>query len=152
MSLPTTVTGSVKEHTSPDGTAEITVRLVTTDALVFVTDSCPGGEAGTVIFGRSPAEVLAGATPTLADMTLTVKYLVTASGLPFEDLVELLTFPDPGERLNQLLYDADARGELRAAFGVPDGTPGLFSTRAKVNLDKSNTKPMFKQTIEVSVE
>jgi hypothetical protein len=152
VALPTNVTGSVKEHISADGTAEITVRLVTTNALMFVVDGCVGGELGSILFGWPPAEVLAGATPTLADVTFYARYIMPEAGLPLSDIGQIIAFPHSGEQIGQVRQDGDARGELRAAFGVPDGTAGTLSTWQHFNFEKANGRPIIKQRIDLDVE
>jgi hypothetical protein len=151
ITLGTTVTGTVKEHRLQDGTPEISVRLVPTNALVFVVAGCNGAGFGPLLFGRSPTEVLAGATQSLGDITFVTEYIVPVLGLPFKDLVELFVFPVPGEGIKEVFAHADAHGELRAAFGVPDGTPGTFSARQKVNFDKYYDK-IIKVTIDLAIE
>jgi hypothetical protein len=139
ITLGTTVTGTIKEHARPDGRAEIIVRLVTSNALIYSVSGCDLSSkslvSGPLEFGRRVQEVLAGATPSLADVTLVAKYLVGAPGLPLKDLVEILYFPIPKEAFAQVLIDADAHGELRAAFGVPDGTPGTIAILQHLNFD-----------------
>jgi hypothetical protein len=152
IALPTSVTGTVKEHTLPDGTAEITVRLVTTDALAFAVQGCAGATLGPVLFGWSPAEVLAGATPSLGDASLKFQYIVPAPGLPFHDLVQVIASPEPGTMLVASTLDADSRGELRAAFGVPDGTPGTLSVVLLGIFDEVHRRPFLKEQIDLSVE
>jgi hypothetical protein len=68
-------------------------------------------------------------------VTLIAKYLVPAPGLPLKDLVETIYFRVPGEAVAQVLIDADAYGELREAFGVPDGTPGTIAMLLQMNFD-----------------
>jgi hypothetical protein len=139
ISLGTTVTGTIKEYARPDGRAEIIVRLVTSNALIYSVSGCDMSPetvvSGPLEFGRRVQEVLAGATPSLADVTLIAKYLIPAPGLPLKDLVETLYFPIPDEAVAQVLIDADAHGELRAAFGVPDGTPGRIAILQQLNFD-----------------
>jgi hypothetical protein len=151
ISLGTTVTGSIKERTTSAGSAEITVRLVTSDALIFAVSGC-NLASGPILFGRRAQEVLAGATPALADVTLIAKYTTPTLGAPLEDLVKLNSFPSTHELLNEVRIDADGSGELRAAFGVPDGTPGTIDLRSRAHLTKMNGKPNILEDIKLSVE
>ena len=48
---------------------------------------------------------------------------------PLPDLIQLANFPEPGQQLEFLAFTGDAKGGLRAAFGVPEGTPGVLQTR-----------------------
>lgn len=75
ISLGTTVTGSVKEQALQDGTAKITVKLKTSNALIFAVSGCDFAN-GPMLFGQRGQEVLAGATPALGDVTLTVTHLL----------------------------------------------------------------------------
>jgi hypothetical protein len=72
ISLGTTVTGTVKEHTMEDSRAQITVRLVVSNALTYAVSGC-NILGGPLVFGARPQEVLNGATPSLADATFGVE-------------------------------------------------------------------------------
>ncbi len=69
-------------------------------------------------------------------------FINTAPGAPLPDLEQLFFDPHPGQELPSFLsFRSQADGELRAAFGVPDGTPGrvevvqtgLFFAASKAN-------------------
>jgi hypothetical protein len=150
IALGTTVMSRVKEHTFPDGSAEITVRLVATNALMWSVVGC--NRANPNEFGRTAQEVLAGAMPSLGDATFVTKYIVPGPGLPFEDIVQILLFPAAGENIADIRLDADAHGEMRAAFGVPDGTPGTAVIKQRIKLDRHNGRPIIRGQIDLSVD
>lgn len=148
ISLGTTVTGKVKERTLPDGSAEIRVPLVTTNALIWSVASCDAANPNE--FGYTAQEVLAGATPSLGDATFVTKYIVPAPGLPLNDILQIFLFPEAGEDVAGIRLDADAHGALRAAFGVPDGTPGTVSMKERLDFDRN--RPIIKGQIDLSVD
>ena len=41
--------------------------------------------------------------------------------------MKLFVAPDPGQEFLEVGFQSRAGGELRAAFGVPDGTPGRLN-------------------------
>ena len=51
-------------------------------------------------------------------------FINTAPGAPLPDLIQIWFFPVTGQELRYVQFSAKASGELRAAFGVPEGTPG----------------------------
>jgi hypothetical protein len=79
---------------------------------------------GGLLFGARVPDVVLGAAAALGDSTLTVQFINTAPGAPLPDLIQLAAFPRPGQELKAIAIRAQADGELRAAFGVADGTPG----------------------------
>lgn len=121
--LGTQTGGTIVERTLPDGRAELTVLLSTKKALTWVVDGCDFA-GGTLLFGRRTPDVLAGLQPSLGDSFMQWVFINTAPGDPLPDLVQLLNVPLPGQELRFVGFRAQADGELRAAFGVPDGTPG----------------------------
>ena len=120
--LDTTLDGSVSESKLPGGFADIKVTLHTSDALTRAFD----GETGEILFGYSAGEVLDGAPPTLGESFMQITFGNTALGAPLPDLAQLQFCPAPGQQLEMLSVHAQASGPLRAAFGVPEGTPGRF--------------------------
>jgi hypothetical protein len=117
----TTLDGSVTESPLPDGSAEVKVLVHAHNVLVRAFDS-----NGQPLFGYLFGEVLAGAPPTLGDSFLQIKFKNTSPGAPLPDLAQLLFCPEPGQELEVFSIRAQASGPLRAAFGVPEGTPGLL--------------------------
>ena len=151
ISLGTTVTGTVKEHTLEDGRALITVRLVVSNALTYAVSGCDV-LTGPLVFGNRPLDVLNGATPSLADATLVVKFIVLAPGLPLQDIVKLMFSPLPGELVTLIRFDGNSYGQLRSAFGVPDGTPGSLAIRDMYRLNPGRGTVFVKHRIDLSVQ
>jgi hypothetical protein len=133
IDLGTTVTGTVKERALNDGRSEITVRLQFTNALAFAVAGCDI-TSGPLIFGYRTQEVLAGATPSLANGSIVFKYTTPLPGSPQggyhpQDLIEVVFFPQVGQDLAYVNFNADADGHLREASGFPDGTLGTLSIK-----------------------
>jgi hypothetical protein len=59
---------------------------------------------------------------------MTVDFINTAPGAAMPNIIQLTFNPHPGQVLEKLLFVVNADGTLRAAFGVPDGTPGSAHT------------------------
>lgn len=131
ISLGTTTSGTVTEHLRDDGRAEVSVRLYTKNALIWVA-SGGDGIRGTcnfttdpLLFGYRVNDVLRGEDPALGESFLQVKFINTASGAPLPDLLQLIYAPEPGQEPPSFIsLTARAEGTLRGNFGVPDGTPG----------------------------
>jgi hypothetical protein len=123
ISFGTTFSGSVTERPMDDGRAEVHVRLNTRNALTWAIDGCDFATSP-LIFGHRAPDVLAGADAALGDVKFQIKFVNTAPGAPLPDIMQLLFAPEPGQEVRMLAIDARATGTLRAAFGVPDGTPG----------------------------
>jgi hypothetical protein len=140
ISLGTTVTGTVKERTVADGSAEITIQLSISKALVFSVAGCDLA-SGPFEFGRRAQEVLIGATPSLGDAIFYARYIVPVSGHPLQDLVQIVFFAIPGEAIAETRLKARFQGQLRAAFGVPDGTPGKLMIKEKLVFDTARRIP-----------
>jgi len=141
--LPTAFSGSVKEKPTKhplteEIIGEVTVDLVTTNALTWAMDQCNAGFLGTALFGRSPHEVLAGATATLGTSQLTIKFLNNAVGAPLPDLFQLDNFPAVARHIVSAKFGAHAEGELRSDFGIPDGTPGTVDINVLFKLAKKD--------------
>lgn len=124
----TTMSGTVDERPLPDGRAEVSVVLQTRNALAWAS-SAANDFPGPILFGHLLSEVLAGAEPVLGSCTLQVRFINTAPGAPLPDLIQLLFVPEASQALEFLAFSAEARGGLRAAFGVPEGTAGVLQTR-----------------------
>ncbi len=128
MPLGTTFSGSISERALPDGRAEVTVTLLTRNALAWAGDMTTGGFAdGELVFGYRAPDVLAGAPPALGDCLLQVTFINTAPGAPLPDLQELMFCR--AQDLLRMTTSVTATGALRPQFGVPDGTPGMLHTR-----------------------
>jgi hypothetical protein len=91
-SLGTTITGSINERPLAVGRAQVAVTLRTKKALVWVSDISETFP-GPLLFGHRVDEVLAGASPALAECTLYVVFINTAPGAPLPDLIQLVFAP-----------------------------------------------------------
>jgi hypothetical protein len=136
--LGTVTSGTVLERPLPDGRAQVSVLLHTSNALAWAIDGFDFA-GGPLIFGHRAPDVAAGAEPGLADCLLQVEFKNTAPGAPLPDILQLFFAPEPGQEVRVLSFRATASGPLRAYFGVPEGTPGrlvvtqtgLFMTKFK---------------------
>ena len=122
----TSFAGSVTERALEDGRAEVHVRLNTRSALTWAIDGCDFASSP-LIFGHRAPDVLAGADAALGDVLFQVKFINTAPGAPLPDLLQLFFAPEPGQEVRMLAIDARAKGTLREAYGVPEGTPGTLA-------------------------
>jgi hypothetical protein len=121
-SLGTKTDGSITERLLPDGQAEVTVVLYTTNALTFAsTNDTPSAETGTRLFGSSVQDLLRDPSrrPSLASSSLIMVFKNGKLGGPMPDLVYLFAFgiSPPNFELDSLYFDVNATGSL------PDGTP-----------------------------
>jgi len=124
----TTFSGSVTETPLADGRAEVHVVLHTRNALTWGAAGDGSDFAGApLLFGHRAPDVLAGEDAALGDNTMQAKFINTAPGLPMPDLLQLFFDPQPGQEVVWLMFRGHAAGTLRAAFGVPDGTPGRLT-------------------------
>jgi hypothetical protein len=128
VSLGTTTSGTVTERPLADGRAEVSVRLHTRNALTWVAS---GGDNDTcdfatdpLLFGHRVPEVLAGEDAALGDSFLEVVFINPTPGAPLPDLIQLFFFPLDGQEPRSISFLASGSGTLRAAFDVPEGTPG----------------------------
>jgi len=128
--LGTTTDGTINERPLADGRAEVSVLLHTKNALTYVLQ-CGGGGCDfandVVLFGHRAQQVALGADAALGDSFLNVVFKNPAPGLPMPDVVanNFCIGANPADcELVSLSFHANANGALRAAFGVPDGTPG----------------------------
>ena len=124
LGLGTTTDGTITDRALPDGRARVHVVLHTRSA--FTTGGFNFSSIG--VFGHSVGQVLGGADAALGDSVLTVDFINTAPGAAMPNLVQLIFNPQPGQVVEKLLLVINADGTLRAAFGVPDGTPGSAHT------------------------
>ena len=119
----TTLDGSITEVPLADGRARVSVTLHTTNALAWASDFS-GGFPGTTVFGHRLDEVIGGANPALGESLLKMTFKNTAPGAPLPDVMQLNFCPGPGQEQEVYSFNARADGTLRAAFGVPEGSPG----------------------------
>jgi hypothetical protein len=109
--------GNVTERDLPDGTAEILVneQFTNTYAYAIDTSSFPIRP----LLGSPQYEYTGGPKPTaVASGMIQVKFIIPYPGAPLPDLADTFLLSISG-RIN-------GDGPLRAAFGVPEGTPGKF--------------------------
>lgn len=131
--------GTVAERPLPDGRAEVTVTLHTTNALTWVIEGCSDFASGTLLFGhRAPDVVDDGADAALGHSFFEISFINTAPGALLPDLIQLFFLPAPGQELHQYVFRATAKGTLRIDFGVPDGTPGMVTVAQTGNIVRSN--------------
>jgi hypothetical protein len=122
----TTYRGDIRERPLKDGRAEVKITLHTENALVWA-NACCDFATSPVLFGARSTDVLEGAEPTLGKFFMDLTFVNTAPGAPMPDFMQLIYCPEPGQELRMLRVSASARGPLREAFGVPDGTPGSLT-------------------------
>jgi hypothetical protein len=114
--LGTTFSGTVSERALSDGTAEVHVVLHTDHAFTLGRRLLDG----TLIFGHTAGQVVAGADVALGHCDLEITFVNSAPGAPLPDITTL----DFATMVKDILFRGSADGTLRAAFGVADGTPG----------------------------
>lgn len=127
QSIGTKFTGTVTEKAMADGRAKVTVVLNTKKALVWVEDS--PDFSGPLLFGNKAPEVLAGARANTCSSSFKVTFINTAPGAPLPDLIQLAVVPEPGQEILSIAANCNAKGQLHAAYGVPEGTPGRAISR-----------------------
>jgi hypothetical protein len=133
----TTVTGTVMERPLKNGTAEITVQLHLENAIVWGNQVI--GNATPLVFGHTPLQIVNGADPALGKVNLTLKFTISAPGAPLADL-STIAFTTKTEVFQQL--NTVAQGTFRAAYGVPEGTPGFaHTTQTGIYQSKGNGGP-----------
>lgn len=112
--LGTIISGSITERALDDGTVEVHV-------VVHADNSFAIGRAlltNVILFGHSAGQVIGGADVALGQCDFDLTFINSAPGAPMPDLATTnVTF-------KSLFFRGSADGTLRAAFGVPDGTPG----------------------------
>jgi hypothetical protein len=126
--LRTTVYGTLRERATSDGRAEVRVTMETRDALAwafliadadFVNDPLPFLNTP-LFFGARAQDVIEGAKPALARVSVEATFMNSAPGAPLPDLVQLLLAPEPGQVPYVLTFEAEACGRNR------DGTPAVL--------------------------
>jgi len=114
----TKYTGKVKEKRLADGRAEVTVELLTLDAITWVVNGFDFAN-DPVIFGvrwrDDGGDCVMDASPALGNSMLTVTFINTSPGAPLPDLIQVFAEPKPGQEVLALSIRATAIGTL------PDG-------------------------------
>lgn len=120
-SLRTSYSGSITERLLSDGRAEVTITLRTYNALALAVP-CDRFPDGSVVFGATPIEILAGVKPALGSSFFSLTY-IAPPGYALPEPVQVFISEPPYELVN-VVFDAQATGLLRAAFGFGEGTLG----------------------------
>jgi hypothetical protein len=121
LNLPTSISGGVTIRDLGDGTELVTVDIHTKDAVCF------GFINAIPAFGRSPAEIAGGASPSLGDAHIQIGFTQPA-GDPLQTW-NVIAFGGPPIFLQTVKTSIICQnGELRAGSGFPDGTPGFAQT------------------------
>jgi hypothetical protein len=154
LSFNTEITGSVTEGVLSDGRTDVHVSLHTKNAITYIRDLSQVGSPA--IFGHQGWEVVYNnLKPSFADCSLEVIYITTAKpGSPMPDLMQVALHPEPGQKLIELSFSAQAHGELHESFGVNEGTIGKVMIMQKGimklnDLDTFNLMPIRRVEIEV---
>ena len=124
--LGTRIDGKVMERSLGNGQAEITALLHTSNALAWAIDQCADFSAPNLIFGARAPDVLAGTPASLGESFMKV-VILTRPGAPLPDLLQVAFAPEPGQAITFMSTAVQSDGRLRAAFGVPEGTPGRLT-------------------------
>jgi len=123
-----TYDGSVTERVRSDGKTEVHVIVRGHHVCGTVFDGVTPSVAATV-WGQIPLYAIANDLPmSFCDSHFELTY--ATDDPPGSDLawfVGLLAFPEEGQEIIDLKVHASGVGELREAFGVPDGTPGMMT-------------------------
>lgn len=121
LSFGFSATGTVKLTTYADGTGQVRVDENFTNALSWADNL-----SNQVIFGYTPGELIAHPTdvPALSTGHMQIVYTVPDASHPELNVSNVLFFG--GGTLTQLKFTSSCTGALRAAFGVPEGTPGML--------------------------
>jgi hypothetical protein len=129
--LGTQVSGTVTDRPQKDGRSIVTVVLHTTNANTWVVPLPGDVAADPLVFGYRAQDLAANPslTPALSESHLQAEFMNTGVGAPLPDLVNAFILGNalPGQELRMLSFRSSGSGPLRAAFGVPDGTPGTLA-------------------------
>ena len=121
LGLPTDISGGVTIRDLGNGTELVTVDLHTHDGICF------GFINAVPAFGRTPAEIAAGAAPSLGDANVLIEFTQPV-GAPLQTW-NVIAFGGPPIVLTRVNSSISCQhGELRSASGFPDGTPGFART------------------------
>ena len=115
--LGTTFSGTISERTVADGSVIVTVRLHTSNALVYVIPfdpTNPGNQFGEneLLFGTRVTDVQEGAEPALGDSSFDLEFSNAAPGLPIPDFEQLLFAPEPGQAILSVTFEGRATGQF----------------------------------------
>jgi hypothetical protein len=124
LALGTTFDGRVTVRPIAGGGAHVSVVLHTKNGLCWGYKD-PVSPAN-IVFGNRPLAVQAGAPAALGDGLTKVEFTMPSMDSPLPDFFEDLgsdMYP-----LVSMMAEVTCKGELRAASGYPDGTPGTAHT------------------------
>ncbi len=120
-SLGTEFDGEVTERLLPDGRAEVTVELETENALVFIVDGFDVA-GGPLLLGERVAADGTIENPLLGESSLRIVFTNSAPGAPLPDLIQLFFFPEPGQEVISIDFNAEAEsveGEVKVEQVCP---------------------------------
>lgn len=122
LGLGTTLDGYVKEQALKQGGTKITVVVHGDDVISYGADPT----FSYLIFGYVWQEVLyGGAEASTGDFLMNLEFVTDQPpGSPLPNLCNL----QDGEESTKISFVGNADGQLRADFGVPEGTPGKAHT------------------------
>jgi hypothetical protein len=121
------IRGTVSERALPDGRGEVSVNLSYSQSITYLwldENDFADFPNGPELFGYRASEVAAGATPTLGSGTLHLTFIHPTYGMPLPDFTQLAIAPLPGQEVVKVAFHGQARGDLRAASGYPEGASG----------------------------
>jgi len=148
VNIPTKLTGTIKEEALGDGSAFVTVKVETKDAVTWVVRAC--AFLDDPIYGARYDEILNGATPTLSDAKCEFTFINVWPGAPLPDFLDIVYNSWSKFQVDMFRCSGEGDGLLRAAFGVPEGTPGHFSADSVTSKMASEHRiAMWRSRIEV---
>jgi hypothetical protein len=122
--LGTTIDGDVTERELTADRTAVHVIAHTRNSLCWAADSTLG-----LLFGYNRFEVAVGRPASLGDVLINLDFINNKPvGGALPDFINLVFFPEAGQSLDKVSFVANCDGTLRAAFGVPEGTPGRART------------------------
>jgi hypothetical protein len=129
----TSFSGAVTERRLKDGRAEVTVNLVTKNALAWAVDdpfATFDYATGPLTFGyRACDDLPEGQSHALANSFVQLVFINTAPGAPLPDMMQLFVAPLPGQEPLILSFHQSAAGALRSTpyNTFPEGAPGQLT-------------------------
>jgi hypothetical protein len=133
INLGTQTSGSIVERALPDGRADVSVVLHTTNALSWTVPSL-SDFTGPLNFGARVGDVLNGAAPALAHVEFRIKFTNTAPQAPLPDLIQLFFDPKAGQGVISYAFQANASGLFC------DGSSGTMNVSQTGNARRSNVQ------------
>jgi hypothetical protein len=127
LNLPPSNAGSVDIRNLGNGTEQVTVNMHTSEA------ACWGFDVDfNLAFGNNPARIARGEPASFGDAHTLIVFTQPA-GASFPTLADIGA-PGSGTAFVSVGTSVTCRGELRAATGFPDGTPGFAHTTQRALL------------------